>query len=102
MELSEEILDEADVLFHDARAEDVDPAAHARYVMERVLDRGTLRSVAALVRLYGEDRIREEMVAGRLRLDPRTVSLWHSYLGITKEECTSKPSARTRSAYWTA
>jgi hypothetical protein len=48
-----EILAESAVLFADVPAGAIDPDAHAAFVIARVLERGTLRSVAALVRRYG-------------------------------------------------
>ena len=50
MSLPAEIQAESVALFHDVRLEDVDPHAHAAFVIARVLDRGTLRSVRALFR----------------------------------------------------
>ena len=55
MPLPDEVLAEATALFHDVRAEDIDPEVHAPFVIARVLDRGTLRSVKALLRFYGRD-----------------------------------------------
>lgn len=91
------------MLFHDARVEDVDPEVHAAFVIERVLDRGTLRSVGALLRYYGRDRIRSVLLEGGLtRLSPRTVPLWMAFLQLAAEQCTPKSSPRPRSPFWTA
>jgi hypothetical protein len=103
MPLPREILAEAPVLFHDARTEDVDPEAHAAFVIERVLDRGTLRSVGALLRYYGRDRIRRVLLEGGLaRLSPRTVPLWMAFLQLAVGQCTPRSSLRPRSPFWTA
>ena len=53
MPLPDEIMDESSVLFRDVRPEHVDPEVHAAFVIARVLDHGTVRSVGALLRYYG-------------------------------------------------
>lgn len=101
--LPEEILAEAGVLFHDTRVEDIDPEEHAAFVIERVLDRGTMRSVRALLRRYGRDRIRRFFVEGGIdRVSPRTVPLWAAYLHITPDECIPRSSPRRSSPSWKA
>jgi hypothetical protein len=102
MGLPKAILDEAGTLFHDTRVEDIDPDAHAPFVMQRVLDRGTLTSVRALLAYYGQDRVREYLVkGGAQRLDPRTTSLWTAYFGLPEVPCTPKYSPPRKSVFWT-
>ena len=99
--LPREILDEASVLFEDVRPGDVDPEAHAEFVIARVLDRGTMRSVAALVRYYGKERVADFFRGeGARQVSPRTVPLWRAYLNLSEEECTPKSSPRSRSPFW--
>jgi hypothetical protein len=102
MALPAEILDEATLLFEDVRPGDVDPVAHADFVIARVLDRGTLRSVRSLLSLYGIDRIRRFFREGGAdQVSARTIPLWMAYLQLRPDECTSR-SSRLRSArYWT-
>jgi hypothetical protein len=101
--LPAEIVAESQALFPDTRIEDIDPEAHAWFVMERVLDRGTLRSVGALLRYYGRDGIRSFLVGGGLeRVSRRTAPLWKAFLEIGPEECTRKSSPPRRSPFWTA
>lgn len=103
MALPAAILAERSVLFHDTRVEDIEPDLHAEFVVTRVLDRGTLRSVTALLNYYGLGRVRRILVDGGLaRISKRTVPLWVSFLQITPQECTSKPSPRISSPFWTA
>jgi hypothetical protein len=99
--LPPEILDEAPVLFEDVRLGDVDPEAHAAFVIARVLDRGTMRSVAALVRYYGRERIADFFREGGARqVSPRTVPLWAAHLKLSEGECTRKSSPQSRSPFW--
>ncbi len=103
MPLPDEILAEATVLFHDVRAEDIDPEVHAPFVIARVLDRGTLRSVKALLRHYGRERIRRFFREGGAgRVSRRTVPLWAAFLQLAPDECTPKSSPRPSSPFWTA
>jgi hypothetical protein len=96
-----EILEEAAVLFEDVRVGEIEPERHAAFVIGRVLERGTMRSVAALMRYYGRGRIvaffREE---GRASVSPRTRSLWARHLELSEEECTRRSSPRIRSPFW--
>jgi hypothetical protein len=103
MWLPDEILDEAAVLFHDTRVQDIDPKAHADFVISRVLDRGTLRSVGALLRCYGRERIRRFLCEGGTeRVSRRTVPLWTAFLQIAPEECIPRSSLNRSSPFWTA
>lgn len=99
--LPEEVLAESGVLFDDVPIGEIDPHAHAAFVIGRVLDRGTLRSVAAVVRAYGLERIRAFFRdGGAFQVSRRTVALWARYLNLDECECASKSSSRARSASW--
>ena len=99
--MPDEILAESSILFDDVRPGDVDPVEHASFVIARVLDRGTLKSVAALVRAYGIDRVRTFFRrGGGFQVSPPTLALWKAYLGLSEEECTSTFPARRRPPLW--
>lgn len=99
--LPSEILDEAGILFEDVRIQDIDPDAHTAFVIGRVLDRGTLRSVRALCHRYGEERLRVFFrEGGSSQVSRRTLSLWLAFLKLSEEECTPRSSPRTRSPFW--
>ena len=99
--LPEAIRSEAPCLFEDVRLEDIDLVRHAAFVIARVLDRGTLRSVAALVRFYGRERVKKFFLEGGARqVSRRTVPLWAAYLGVSGSDCTSGSSRRPSSSFW--
>jgi hypothetical protein len=99
--LPQELLTEAAGLFHDVNPALIDAESHREFVITRVLDRGTLKSVRALFRLYGKERILEFMKSGGVhRLARRTVPLWLSFFDIDFASCTPKPSYRPSSSYW--
>lgn len=103
MPLPHEILDESAVLLRDVRLEDVDSEEHAAFLIARVLDYGTVRSVRALLRHYGPDRIRAFFrEGGANRVSRRTVPLWAAFLGLAPSECTPTSSPRPSSPFWTA
>lgn len=90
-------------LFWDAKAGTVDPESHAPYVIGRVLSLGTLRQVRALVDFYGQDRLRSFFLEGGLRhVDSRTANFWLFVLGLTREECERRSSARPSQTFWNA
>jgi len=99
--LPDEILAESSILFDDVRPADIHPIEHASFVIARVLDRGTFRSVAALIRTYGVERIRIFFRReGGFQVSPRTLALWRAYLGLREDECTSRSSPRRSSPFW--
>lgn len=101
--LPAEIRAESSTLFHDTRLEDVDPSAHKTFVIARVLERGSAKSVAALVRHYGMDDIRRFFADGSsARVSARTTALWRVFLRLREDECTSKLSRRIRSPFFRA
>jgi hypothetical protein len=57
-----EILDEGRTLFWDADPAGIEEEAHASWVIARVLSHGTWRTVRALLRHYGRERIRRFFV----------------------------------------
>ena len=100
-QLPREILAESTRLFHDVRAEDIDAETHADFVIARVLDRGTMASVGALLRYYGTERIRDFFRrGGTRRLSARTVPIWVAYLKLEPDECTPRSSLRRSSPFW--
>jgi hypothetical protein len=101
-ELPQEILVESGALFDDVRVKEVDFRLHGDFVIARVLERGTLCSVRALVRAVDEERIRTFFrQGGAFQVSRRTAALWLAYLDLSEEECTPRSSPRIRSPYWT-
>lgn len=101
MQLADEILDEASVLFEDIRLAELDPQRHADFIIARVLDRGSLASIRALFRMYGRETIRDFFTRGGvLQLSRRTVPLWTAFFDLPADACTPKSSPRRRSPYW--
>ncbi|HLG20792.1 MAG TPA: hypothetical protein VI895_13385 [Bdellovibrionota bacterium] len=84
-------------LFHDL-AWDVDPAAvdpalHRRWLIARVLGRGTLKQVYAIEKMVGRKTIEEFFRNGGLdQVDVQTGSLWLTLLDLPREECTRRSS----------
>lgn len=90
-------------LFWDAKPGEIDPEAHARYVIGRVLSLGTLRQVRALVRFYGRGRLRSFFREGGLRhVDRRATSFWLLVLDLAREECERRSSLPPSQTSWNA
>ena len=101
VELPIEIRDEACSLFHDARLVDVDPVRHAEWIIGRVLERGTMRSVRSLAGFYGEGRLRAFFASeAAARVSPQTRALWRSYFGLEDVACTPRSSLRLSSPFF--
>ena len=62
-------------LFWDVNLEHFDPAAHARYTIERVLEHGDEDDVAWLLRVFTKEQIKDVLRTDR-RLSPRSANFW--------------------------
>ena len=87
-------------LFWDARPGGVDAEKHAKQIVLRVVERGTLAEWKAIRRHYGDGRLRGIVTSVR-EMSPRAVAFCCAALDLKKEEfrcCTSRPFPR---APWT-
>lgn len=72
-------------LFWDVKFSDIEWEKNARWVIARVLSRGDLPDFHELVRLYGLERIKNEMLQVRF-LDNKTLSFVASLFDIPQEQ----------------
>jgi hypothetical protein len=72
-------------LFWDTNYNDIDWQGHARYVIERVLTRGTLEDWKQIKEYYGLQKIKEEAVQSRV-LDKITLNFCSIFFGVPKEQ----------------
>lgn len=72
-------------LFWDVQFSSLDIGAHSRFIIERVVSRGNLADWNQLKKLYGKEKIREEVVQIR-SLDRKTASFLSVYFGIAKTD----------------
>jgi hypothetical protein len=68
-------------LFWDTDIAEIDMQKHKRYVIERVLTRGTLNDFRKLITLYSKEEIKNEIVKSKI-LDPKTAHFCNWYFGI--------------------
>lgn len=81
-------------LFWDVDPDSIDLDKHARFVIERVLTRGSADDFSELQRTYGKDRIRQELRNCR-SLDPKTIRFCSVIYDLRKEDfkcCITKQS----------
>ena len=72
-------------LFWDIQIDSLDIETHARFVIERVVSRGNLTDWNLLKKIYGKERIKQEVL--RIRsLDQKTVSFLSAYFGMEKTD----------------
>ena len=72
-------------LFWDTNYNDIDWQSHARYVIERVLMRGSLEDWKQIKEYYGLQKIKEEAIQSRA-LDKITLNFCSILFGIPKEQ----------------
>jgi len=74
-----------EALFWDVQYSSLDLGAHSRFIIERVVSRGNLADWNLLKKIYGKEKIKEEVV--RIRsLDRKTVSFLSVYFGIARKD----------------
>jgi len=86
-------------LFWDVDPESMDQDEHARFVIERVMSRGTMSDFLELQRIYSKERIREELLHCR-SLDPKTVSFCSAFYGLKKEDFRCYTTKQSNQKHW--
>ena len=88
-------------LFWDCSPGTVDLDAHAPFVLERILEYGSLAAVRWALDVYGPNRIgaflRER---GRRTLTSKTLAFWTMVLDLEDEECFQKSSLDRSRLFW--
>jgi hypothetical protein len=88
-------------LFWDCRPDRLDPEAHAPFVLERVLEYGSLGSVRWAMDVYGPERIRKFLMdRGRRTLSRKTLAFWILILGLSSEPCFERSSLTRSRPFW--
>ena len=88
-------------LFWDCRPEDLDPEAHAPFILERVLEYGTLAGARWALATYGPDRVAVFLRnRGARTLSRKTLGFWAMLLGLEGEACFEKSSLSRNRAFW--
>jgi hypothetical protein len=68
----------SDLLFWDTARDSVNPEKHRRWILERVLERGTYNDWLIVKNNISTEQMREEL--GRLRVDPRARNFLERYI----------------------
>ncbi len=88
-------------VFWEIEPEKLDTEENPEYIMERILEYGTLEGAKWVRRTFGDERIKEFIKgAGRRRLSTLTLNFWQKILKLKPEECMSIPSMKNRSPFW--
>ena len=86
-------------LFWDADPEKLDFVANKRYVIERVLNRGTMEDLSTAFKTYGKDVI-VEVAKGLRTLEPKALSFIACIAGLPREEFRCYKSRQSSQAPW--
>ncbi len=88
-------------VFWEVNPEKIDTDKNPEYVIERILEYGTLEGVKWLRKTLGDDKIKEYVTgSGRRRLSTITINFWQIILKIGPEQCMSISSLKNRSPFW--
>jgi hypothetical protein len=88
-------------LFWDHPLGSIDTEAHAFFVLERVLEYGSLEAARWALATYGSRRLEEFLRRRGVRvLSRKTLSLWTVLLGLEGEECFATSSLSRSRPSW--
>lgn len=68
----------SDLLFWDVARDSIDPEKHRRWILERVLERGTYKDWLIVKQNIAPEQMRKEL--GRLRVDPKARNFLERYI----------------------
>lgn len=77
----------------------VDPEKHAKFIIGRVVMRGTLEDWNEIKRYYGKERILSEMLTIRY-LDKVTLSFLSAYFNTPKEQFRCYIMSQSHPTHW--
>lgn len=86
-------------LFWDVNRDTIDPQAHRRYIISRILSRGTIIDFRALLAFYDVEVIKEEIKKTR-SIDNKTANFAAIYFSIPKQEMRCYTWEQSRKRHW--
>jgi len=86
-------------LFWDVDPEQIDEEVNARFIIERVMTRGTMSDFDQLRKRYSKAKIKSELVRCR-SLDPKTVNFCSVIYDIRKEDFRCYTTRRSSQKHW--
>lgn len=88
-------------IFWDVDPNILDTEEYPEYIMERILEYGTMESVKWMRKTFGDERIKQFILGkGRRRLSTLTINFWQTILEFKPEECIPISSLKNRSRFW--
>ena len=87
-------------IFWDTNYENIDWDLKASYVIERVVQYGTVADWREVVSYYGKERIKEEMLSVQ-GLDPKSLSFISCIFNIPKEQFACYRQIQSSQKHWT-
>ena len=88
-------------LFWDYQTDQLDPETHAPFILERLMEYGSLASVRWALQVYGLERIKRFLMErGRRTLSRKTLAFWIMLLGLDAEPCFEKSSLARSRPFW--
>ena len=88
-------------VFWEVNPEKLDTEAYPEYIIQRILEYGTLEGVKWVRKTFGDEKIKKYKTGtGRRRLSTVTLNFWQIVLNLIPEKCMSRSSMKNRSPYW--
>ena len=88
-------------LFWDCEPGRLELEAHAPYILERMLEYGSLASIRWATDVYGTERIKKFLLnRGWRTLSRKTLTFWTLFLGLEAEPCFERSSLTRSRPFW--
>ena len=88
-------------VFWEVDPEKLDTTERSAYIMERILEYGTLEGVIWLRQIFDDKEMADFVTGlGRKRLSTRTLNFWQKILKVPEQRCMSISSMKNRSPLW--
>ncbi len=86
-------------IFWDIDISSIDWDAHARFVIQRVVQRGRIEDWIVLKKMYGLDKIKTELLLAR-NLDSKTLHFFSTYFDIPKQNFRCYTMKQSFQGHW--
>jgi len=86
-------------LFWDVDLKELDSQKNKKFIIKRILSRGSLDDFRWASSYYGKKLIKDVLIKNRT-LDAKSQNFWQLYFNIDKSKCVQTQLTKKHSAFW--
>lgn len=88
-------------VFWEVNPEKLDTEEYPEYIIERILEYGTLEGIKWVRKTFGDEKIKSYIKGPARRvLSSKTLNFWQKILKLKPEECIHTSSVRNKYSFW--